>query len=319
MRWVGHVARMGKERNAYRLLVGKRLLGRPRRRWVANVKLDLGEVGWGDVDWIGLAQDRNRWRAFVNSVLSLWVPWHAGRFSSGGTMGVVSIELVCSSSQSCWLQIQRSRVLFPALPDFLGSIGFGTGPLSLVSTTEELLGRKSNGSGLECREYGRRVPSRWPRGTLYPQNLSLNSLRSGGRSWVFQLVLNKCYITVLILWGCFKKCIYFTNLLIQWNRDFENAFQHLQIEGFSGEALSRDVKFSNVPVECLPWISTRHTVRSGTRLSRGHVSGRVPRALRSASVRSVSLRAVDAPTTHVCCLSASDAFPPSLRGRGHTP
>jgi hypothetical protein len=78
MRWVGHVERMGEKRNAYRLLVGKpevkRPLGRPRRRWVDNIRMDLGEVGWGDVDWIGLAQDRNRWRALVNSVLNLRVP-----------------------------------------------------------------------------------------------------------------------------------------------------------------------------------------------------------------------------------------------------
>jgi hypothetical protein len=78
MRWVGHVARMGKKQNAYRLLVGrpegKRPLGRPRRRWVDNVRMDLREVRWGHVDWIGLAQDRNRWRALVNSILNLWVP-----------------------------------------------------------------------------------------------------------------------------------------------------------------------------------------------------------------------------------------------------
>jgi hypothetical protein len=64
---------MGEKRNAYRLLVakpeGKRPLGRSRRRWVDNI----GEVGWGDVDWIGLGQDRNRWRALVNSVLNLRV------------------------------------------------------------------------------------------------------------------------------------------------------------------------------------------------------------------------------------------------------
>jgi hypothetical protein len=53
---------------------GKEPLGRPRRRWVDNSKVDLGEVGWGDVDWIGLAQDRNRWRALVISVLNLRVP-----------------------------------------------------------------------------------------------------------------------------------------------------------------------------------------------------------------------------------------------------
>jgi hypothetical protein len=62
MRWAGHVARMDEKRNAYRLLVGKserkRPLGSPRRRWVDNIKMDLGEVGWGDMDWIGLAQGR---------------------------------------------------------------------------------------------------------------------------------------------------------------------------------------------------------------------------------------------------------------------
>jgi hypothetical protein len=79
VRWAGHVARMGEKRNAYRLLVGKpegkRPLRRPRRRWVDNIwMVNLGEVGWGDVDWIGLAQDRNRCRALVNSVLNLRVP-----------------------------------------------------------------------------------------------------------------------------------------------------------------------------------------------------------------------------------------------------
>jgi hypothetical protein len=63
--------------NSYRLLVvkpeGKRPLGRPRCRWVDNIRMDLREVGWSGVDWIGLAQDRNRWRALVNSVLNLWV------------------------------------------------------------------------------------------------------------------------------------------------------------------------------------------------------------------------------------------------------
>jgi hypothetical protein len=75
IRWAGHVARMGEKRNSYRLLVGKpegkRPLGRPRRRWVNNIRMDLGEVGWGDVDWIGLAKDRNMWRAVVNSVWNL--------------------------------------------------------------------------------------------------------------------------------------------------------------------------------------------------------------------------------------------------------
>jgi hypothetical protein len=78
MRWAGHAALMGEKRNACRLLLGKpegkRPLGRPRRRWVDNIRMDLGEVGWGDVNWIGLAKDRTRWRALVNSVLNLRVP-----------------------------------------------------------------------------------------------------------------------------------------------------------------------------------------------------------------------------------------------------
>jgi hypothetical protein len=69
---------MGEKRNMYRLLVGNpegnRSLGRPRRRWVDNIRMDLGEVGCGDVDWTGLAQDRNRWRALVNSIMNLGVP-----------------------------------------------------------------------------------------------------------------------------------------------------------------------------------------------------------------------------------------------------
>jgi hypothetical protein len=69
---------MGEKRNAYRLLVGKpegkRPLRRPRRRWVDNIRMDHGEVGWSDVDWIGLAKDRNGWSALVNSVLNLRVP-----------------------------------------------------------------------------------------------------------------------------------------------------------------------------------------------------------------------------------------------------
>jgi hypothetical protein len=66
------------EKNVYRLLVGKpegrRPLGRQKHRWLDNIRMDLVEVGWGDVDWIGLAQDRDRWRALADSVLNLWVP-----------------------------------------------------------------------------------------------------------------------------------------------------------------------------------------------------------------------------------------------------
>jgi hypothetical protein len=78
MKWVGHVARTGEKRNVNRLLVGKpegkRPLGRPRRRWVDNIKMDLLGIGLSVVDWIGLAQDRYRWRALVNSVMNLQVP-----------------------------------------------------------------------------------------------------------------------------------------------------------------------------------------------------------------------------------------------------
>jgi hypothetical protein len=71
MRWAGHEARMGEKRNAYRLLVGKSPLGRPGCRWVDNIKMDLLEIGWGAVDWIGLAQDRDKWRAVLNEVMNL--------------------------------------------------------------------------------------------------------------------------------------------------------------------------------------------------------------------------------------------------------
>jgi predicted small integral membrane protein len=77
MRWAGHVARMGEMRNAYMLLVGKpegkRPIGRPRRRSVDNIKMDLLGIGWVGVDWIGLAQDRDKWRALVIAVMKLRV------------------------------------------------------------------------------------------------------------------------------------------------------------------------------------------------------------------------------------------------------
>jgi hypothetical protein len=78
IRWAGHVARLGDKKNAYRLLVGKpegrRPLGRLRRRWLENIRMDFVEVRWSDVHWIGLAPNRDRWRALVNSVLNLQVP-----------------------------------------------------------------------------------------------------------------------------------------------------------------------------------------------------------------------------------------------------
>jgi len=78
MRWARHVARMGVMRGVYRVLVGKpewkKPLGRPRRRWENNIKMDLKDVGFGVMNWIELDQDRDRWRAVVNAVMNLRVP-----------------------------------------------------------------------------------------------------------------------------------------------------------------------------------------------------------------------------------------------------
>jgi hypothetical protein len=76
--WAGHVARIGYKRNAYRILVrkseGKRSLGRPRRRWVHNIKMDLREIGWDGMDWINLDQDRDQRRTLMNTIMNLRVP-----------------------------------------------------------------------------------------------------------------------------------------------------------------------------------------------------------------------------------------------------
>ena len=78
MRWAGHVTRMGERRGVYRVLVGKlggkKKLGRPRRRWEDNIKMDIQEVERGGTNWIDLARDRERWRALVNAVMNLRVP-----------------------------------------------------------------------------------------------------------------------------------------------------------------------------------------------------------------------------------------------------
>jgi hypothetical protein len=78
MRWAGHVAQMGEKRNTYRILVGKpegnRPLGRPKCRWVENIKIYLREIEWDGMDWIDLSQDRDQWRALVNTIMNLRVP-----------------------------------------------------------------------------------------------------------------------------------------------------------------------------------------------------------------------------------------------------
>jgi hypothetical protein len=77
LRWEGHVARMGEERNVNKVLMGKpggkRPLGRPRRRWDNGIRINLRETSWESVEWIQLAQDRDRWQALVNTVMNLWV------------------------------------------------------------------------------------------------------------------------------------------------------------------------------------------------------------------------------------------------------
>jgi hypothetical protein len=104
MRWVRHVTRMGEKRNAYRLLVGKpegrRPLERPRCRWVDNINIHLVETGWDGMGWIDLVQDRDKWRALVNTVMNFQVLQNAGKLLSGYTNGGLSssaqpIELVC--------------------------------------------------------------------------------------------------------------------------------------------------------------------------------------------------------------------------------
>jgi hypothetical protein len=81
-------------RNTCRVLVGnperKKLLGRPRRRWVDNIKMDLRKIGWVGGDWIDMAQDRDQWRVLENAVMNLRVPYNVGKFLSGCTIGSFS-------------------------------------------------------------------------------------------------------------------------------------------------------------------------------------------------------------------------------------
>jgi hypothetical protein len=92
MRWAGDVSRIGEKKNAYRSLVGKpegkRPLGRRRHRWEDNIRMDLREIGWGGMDWIGLAQNRDQWGALVNTVMNIRIPQNVGKFldscSTGG-------------------------------------------------------------------------------------------------------------------------------------------------------------------------------------------------------------------------------------------
>jgi hypothetical protein len=90
MRWAGHVARMGEKLNGYRILMGtlegQRPLGRPRRRWVDNIKMDLRQIGLNGMNWIDLVQDMDQWRALVGTLMNLRVPYNAGTFLSSCTI-----------------------------------------------------------------------------------------------------------------------------------------------------------------------------------------------------------------------------------------
>jgi hypothetical protein len=101
MMLAGHVARIGEKRNVYRLLVGKpkgkRPLGRPRYRWMDNIKMDLLEIGLNVLDWIGLAQDRYRWGALVNSVMNLRVHTMLGNYRMAAQVG--ASQAVLSSTE----------------------------------------------------------------------------------------------------------------------------------------------------------------------------------------------------------------------------
>jgi hypothetical protein len=88
---------MREKRNVYKILVekpeGKRPLGRGRHRW-EDIRMDLREIGWGGMEWIDLAQDRDQWRALLNMVMNLWVPENVGKFLSSCATGNSSMELV---------------------------------------------------------------------------------------------------------------------------------------------------------------------------------------------------------------------------------
>ena len=123
MRWAGHVARMGEERGVYRVLVGKpvgtRPLGRPRRRWVDNITMDLQEVGCGYMDWIGLAQDRDRWRTLVIAVMNLRVPWNAGNFLTSCKQVSFSRRTLHHGVSYVWISEQTANFILYSITMFV--------------------------------------------------------------------------------------------------------------------------------------------------------------------------------------------------------
>jgi len=112
MRWVGHVVCMGESRGIYRVFVGKpegkRPLGRPGHRWENSIKMDLQEVRCGGMDWIKLAQDRDRWRALLNAVMNLWFPLILGNF-------LTSCKLVHFSRRTLLLGVSMELILLHSI------------------------------------------------------------------------------------------------------------------------------------------------------------------------------------------------------------
>jgi hypothetical protein len=115
MRRGGNVACMVAKRNEYGILVGKsegkRPLERPTRRWVHNIKMDLREIGWGAIDWIYLAEDRDQWRALVNEILNLRVPYNVGKFLSSCTIGDFSRRVQFQSQGSLSISMGQTMSL----------------------------------------------------------------------------------------------------------------------------------------------------------------------------------------------------------------
>jgi hypothetical protein len=162
----------------------------PRKRDFSTALTLLAQHKQTDVTfWTTLVETFNTWQVFATAV-------HSHKFHlqcTNSSFYVLTKPTITqtllpsgpplwSNGQSSWLQIQRSGFDSRRYQMFWEVLGLERSPLSLVSTTEEVFGRKSSGPGLESREYGRRDPSRWPRGNLYPQKLALTSPRSGGSS-----------------------------------------------------------------------------------------------------------------------------------------
>jgi hypothetical protein len=153
-----------------------------------------------------------------------------------------------SSGQSSWLQIQRSRLDSRRYQIFWEAVGLERCPLRLVSTTEELLGRKSSGSGLENRRYDRGVPLSWPRDTLYPQKLALTSPTSCGRS--VSIVLSRTKPTEF----SFLTLPYIHNLLIYSKLDGNWAYFAVLFIA----AILRSHSYLLPPLQSMPLIHNWH-------------------------------------------------------------